>query len=217
MTPAQIEEYCRRVTNTKDDDFFASAEIIENYLYSACLQVSEQVPCLETYQTAVSVASQQTYSIPDDAMQIKRVVYDGNKLQKITMRQLDTLEGNETLDQATGRPEYYWIWGDYLYLYPVPNASSDTIEIYSIDRHSAIAATDTSISIPKEWHTRLCNFIIAQIHYKQGDSRAVEYIRTWEGKDLPFMMLSWRKRKRKDGFYRVQTRKALPETDWGIA
>lgn len=219
MTPAEVETYCRRATDTVNEtDFVSSAEIIDNYLYAACLQVSQLIPCIETYQTDTSVANQQTYSLPSAAFKIKRVQYDGQKLKQITMRQWDSYEGLDNTDQSTGTPDSYWIWGDYFYLYPIPDENNKEIAVWSNDYHDALDSTDGSetIDIPAAWHARLCNYVISQIYLKDQDPRANQYLQMWEQVDKPMMMREWRQRQTRDGFKKIQTRKSLAETDYGI-
>ena len=216
MTPAEIATYCKRVTNKENDDFFSNAEIIENYLYNACLQVSELVPCLQTTTDSVSVADQQTYSLAANAVGVKRVEYDGQKLQRITQRAHDAMEYNDNLVQATGDPDYYWIWGNTLYLYTVPDNAGDTIRVYTYDRHAAIAETDTSISIPAQWHTRLCNSIVADMFFKDSDQRGQVYLQRWEQTDKPSITMEWRNSQRRDRFNLVENADQYADSDWGM-
>lgn len=216
MTPLEIVDYVRRVTNTTGDTtYISNQEIIESYLYDACLQISELVPCIETRNTDTSVANQREYDIPTNCSQIKRVTYDGRHLERITMRQEDAYEGNDTSSRATGTPHSYYTWGSHIYLYPTPSADGDTIEIFTIDLHAALTLASTSLSIPAEWHTRLANYVIAQVYLKDQDNRAGYYIDRWEKVDKPWIIHAWRKKVTRDKMRKVLPMRMLPQSEWG--
>lgn len=212
MTPLQIETKARRKLNADSDQLWSSAEIIEDILYSVCLEFSREVECCENTYTTTSVASQQEYSLPSRYLKIQRITFNNNKLQPITLREYDALTFNaQTI--PTGTPAYYYYFGETVGLYPVPS-DAQTIKIWAIQCHDTITQAST-LEIPLQFHDMLVDGVVSQMVLKEiGDPRQGFYSTKW-AQHLELAKRQWRAHRRRDGYGRVQLEEQIPCTDFG--
>lgn len=71
-------------------------------------------------QTYSTVAGTQRYSLPDDFQRVRLVRYNG---QKCRPKDLIELQKENTNLNATGAPYWYYIYGDNMGFYPIPNTT----------------------------------------------------------------------------------------------
>jgi hypothetical protein len=213
MTSAQIEAAARNKYNSTGDTFYTSSEIVD-YIYQAQLELAQACPIIEAVYSTTSVASQQEYSYPTNTTEIKRITYDGRKLQPITFRQDDAVTGLDSDTTSTGTPEYYMIWNRTLYLRPIPATSSQTIKIFSINEPQ-VMTTSSALEVPSLFHMDIVNFVAAQMAYKDDNQRRGDvYMNLWEAAKR--RAVAWTKRrKRGDGFAAVVPEELQATTQFG--
>jgi hypothetical protein len=120
LTPTQLETIIRQRTNTVGDTFWSTDEMLKLF-WMAHLEMAREAMCIERTYTTTSVASQQEYDYPTQTIAIKRVTYDGEKLQPITMSEDDALTLSDSTTTALGTPKIYFVWNETIYLRPVPD------------------------------------------------------------------------------------------------
>lgn len=213
MTSAQIEAAARNKYNSTGDTFYSSIEIVD-YIYQAQLELSQVCPIIEAVYTTTSVASQQEYSYPTGTSEIKRVTYDGRKLQPITFRDDDSVTGLRSTTTTTGTPEFYTIWNRTLYLRPVPATAGLTIKIFSINEPQPMT-TASALEVPTLFHMDIVDFVTAQMAYKDENSRmGMLYEKKWDAAKI--RAKAWcMKRKRGDSFGFVQSEDQQAVTQFG--
>jgi len=153
MTPSQIETAARRMMNAVGSNFWSPEEIIGDYLYMAALELATETNCIENRYTTPSVASQQEYAIPSRMIAVKRVSYNGKRLDKISFEQLDLIQP-DTGTAVEGTPLYYYYFDSSFGLYPVPDTSALTIKIQTYDEPDVPTSTST-LQIPTQFHQYL--------------------------------------------------------------
>ena len=133
---------CRRRLNETSETFHLPADLIA-YADEGQKYVVRETKSLEDTDTATSIVSgTQNYALPTDLIAIRRITYDGKKIFPIDFVDLDESELDET--DSTGTPTEYYIWNDYIYLYPIPGTSGKTLKIYYYKAPTTISAsTDT--------------------------------------------------------------------------
>lgn len=213
MTPAQIEEHARQRFNAVGDTFFSSAEIM-NLIYAACLRLAQETQCIERVYTTSTVADQQEYAYPSSTISIKRVTYEGNKLEPVSFREDDALTLNNSTTTATGDPQYYSVWNDTLYLRPVP-AGVGTLEIFAYNEPQAVTST-SSVEVPSLFHMDLVNFILMEMFAKDQNLQMSSYYeKKWE-KAVADAKRWMKRRLRGDSFSAVKDEESLPITILGV-
>lgn len=212
MTPAQIEEAARNKYNATGDTFYTTDEIVD-YIYQAQLELAQVCPIIEATYTTTSVASQQEYSFPSYTSEIKRITYDGRKLQPITFRDDDTLTALGQSTTTTGTPECYAVWNRTLYLRPLPSEAK-TIKIFSVNEPQPMTSA-SSLEIPSLFHMDVVDFVLMQMALKDENARAsMIYEKRWEAAKR--RAIAWcKKKKRGDGFAAVQSEEQHAVTQFG--
>lgn len=210
MTPSQIETAARRRLNADSSTFWASAEIIENYLYEACLILSRECRVIETQYTATSVANQSEYFKPSRAIEIYRITYNSVKLQPIGFREYDSLNNSAQVGIQKGTPSYYFLFDDVINLFPVPDTAGKTIKIFSIDEHATVTST-SSLEIPTVYHPALIDYVAYLMAIKDSDPRASVYKQNWES-ELVKINRHMKRRKVGDNFRIVNREEDLQQT-----
>jgi len=213
MTPAQIESSARNKYNSTGDTFYTSAEIVD-YIYQAQLELAQVCPIIEATYTTTSVASQQEYSYPSNTSIIKRVTFNGRKLQPFTFRDDDAVTGLSSATTSTGTPEHYAIWNRTLYLRPVPATAALTIKIFSINEPQPVTVA-SALEVPTLFHMDIVDFVVSQMAYKDENSRvAMMFEKRWEAAKA--RAKAWvQKRKRGDSFGFVQPEEMQGVTQFG--
>lgn len=214
MTSAQIEAAARNKYNSTGDTFYTSSEIVD-YIYQAQLELSQTCAIIEAAYTTTSVASQQEYSYPTNTSIIKRVTFNGKKLQPFTFRDDDSVTGLSATTTSTGTPEYYAIWNRTLYLRPVPTTAALTIKIFSINEPQ-IMTTSSALEVPTLFHMDIVDFIVSQMAFKDENTRVgMMYEKRWDAAKK--RAKAWiQRRKRGDSFASVQTEEQHAATQFGI-
>lgn len=201
MTPAEIEEAARRKYNGVDDSFWSSEEIM-GLIYEAQLQMARESINIENIYTATTAAGTQSYAMPTNAISIKRIEYDGQKLERITLREDDSITNLKSDITEQGTSTYYYEWSDAIYLRPIPD-SAVTLKIYTYDEPAAVTLNST-LEVPTQFHRDLVNFVVMEMALKdQNLSVADRYSVKWEQSLLRAKRWS-RRRKRGDEFQVVK-------------
>jgi hypothetical protein len=212
MTPLEVITAARQFHNAVGDDFWSDAELY-NHLYFSATELATEAECIENRYTTTTVASQQEYEKPTRAVRTKRVEYNGQKLDVIDFRGLDSVYLNTTTT-VTGTPQYYYAFDNVVGLYPTPDTAGVTIKIYSYDYPSFPSATST-LEIPVQYHRALVMGVRAQMSPKElGHPNTGFYQQEWERLLLQIKRQE-RRRRRGDKFRRVLREEDLPNTQLG--
>lgn len=213
MTITQLLTSARRRYNSVNDSFFADEELI-NILYDACLDFARTTLCIERVYTTSTVASQQEYSYPTSAIAIKRIQYNGKKLQPINMRQDDSITALNQSTTATGDPQYYFIYNETIYLRPVP-AGVGTLKIWTYNEAQELTVAST-LEIPTQFHLDLVDYMASEMAAKDLNfTTAKYYLEKWERRKAEAKKWT-QKKKRTDGFASVMDEEISIETYLGV-
>lgn len=201
MTPSEIELAAREQYNAIGDTTWSSAEIMR-LIYGACLELANETNIIERTYTTDTVAAQQEYDFPTNTISIKRITYEGNKLQPITFRDDDTVTVGDADTTAQGTPQYYMVWNRTIYLRSVPDAVGE-LKIFSYNRPQAVTSSST-LEIPDEFHMDVVDYVLEKMNAKDRNFEGANYHRgLWMAAKQ--RAKQWvKKRKRADGFAAVQ-------------
>ena len=207
MTPSEVETAARRKYNAVSDTFFSQAEILD-LMFFACHQMARECLLIESSTTTATVIGTQTYAFPSNVISIKRITYDGMKLEPINFRLDDQLTALDSSTTSTGSPRYYWVWNKTLYLRPTPDAV-ETLTIYTYKEPSAITIAST-LEIPSMFHPMLVDYIVSEMAAKDSNFNTSTYYRgLWEKQVQEAK--KWQKRyKQRDGFSSVMDEESMP-------
>ncbi len=132
-----------RISETSET-FHTEANLIA-HADEAQKYVVRETKSLEDIDTSTTIVSgTQNYALPTDNIAIRRITFDGIKLFPIDF--LDIYESEIDDSASTGTPSNYYLWNDYMYLYPIPGAGNvgKTLAVYYYKAPTTItASTDT--------------------------------------------------------------------------
>lgn len=209
MTPTQILTSARNKYNAISDSFFSDDELLL-YLYDGCTELNQEALLIERTYTTTSVASQQEYDYPGDAIAIKRITYGGRKLKPISFREDDSITGLNQTTVATATPQYYYIWNETIALRPIPSGTGDEIKIWVFKEPAEILISSV-IEIPTQFHKDLVKYLTMEMATKDKQfNHADRYEAKWEKAKVAAKR--WAKRKnRGDSFAVVQDEDMMVE------
>jgi len=197
-------------TNWSDPEIadLLTHRINESLIHTGLLQ--------DTDASDVTVASQQAYTIPTDAIHILIVNVNGEMLQEITFRDWEAQKTGGTT--TTGKPIQYIVWNREILMVPVPSVAGQTITYYYEKQHPYIdTVTQTTIDLPSAIHGNYISPVLADMFAKDLNQPLAQfYEQKWQTKDLPGI-LWYQKRSRRGG--RVKTLvdcDSHPVTDRGM-
>lgn len=195
MTPSELVTFIRQRNNIVGDNFWSDEELL-GYVYDACLQMARDAYVIERVYTTTTTAGVNEYVYPTNTIAIKRVTYDGKKLDPISFREDDQLTGLNQATTSRGSPQYYAVYNETLYLRPIPDDAL-TLKIFSFNEPQTIDTTST-LEIPSQFHADTCDLANSYIKAKENNFSGAQYWMTqWEKKLVKIK--SWqRKRLRAD-------------------
>lgn len=206
MTPQTIEDAARNRYNGTGDTFFNTDDFLDS-IYQAEQELAAEANIIENTYTTTTVAGTQDYDYPANTISIKRVTYNGAKLQPIDMRDDDVMSLSNSADTTQGTPQFYYIWNNTISLRPIPDDAL-TLKIYSYDMPQAVTASST-LEIPVIFHMAIVDFVLAQMYAKDKDFAAYDkFMLRWQAHVE--RAKKWaRKRKRGDSFASVKDEDSL--------
>lgn len=213
MTPAEIELAARRRYNAVGDTNWSTSEFLE-MMDDAQQQLAQEALIIEQVYTTTTVASQQQYDLPSSTIALKRVEYDGSKLTPIDMREDDQLSLNNSTTTATGRPEYYWVWNETLYLRSIPDDAL-SLKLFTYNEPQPLTSLST-LEVPSMFHHNIVGYLLSQMYAKDKDFIASKYYLDQWDMDVRKAAAWQKRRKRGDGFGYVKNEEGLSTTLVGM-
>ena len=212
MTPTQLEQLARRRYNATGDGFWTQAEMLD-MMYQAQMELATEAMVIQNKYTTSTVASQQAYAWPTRAISIKRVAYDGAKLDPIDMREDDAISLSNTTATVTGTPQFYFSWERAVYLRAIPAEVKD-LDIWTYDVPEEVVITG-SLSVPLTYQPGLVYYLLAEMALKDGNMVLSDRYRAiWEQTKVRAKKLEAIK-KRGDGPARIKNIDLLAQSAIG--
>ncbi len=159
--------------------YYADQELYQ--LISARAQVACSVLGLiqATDTSTTTVIGTQAYAWPTQAVTIVNVLYDGVKLQEMTMREWEEEKASGTT--PTGTPIGYVLFNRQIIIIPAPS-DTKTLTVYYESLHPWITASTDTINLPTELHSALMEGVLADMYAKALNTQmATFYENKWTG------------------------------------
>lgn len=170
MTPAEIESACRNRYNAIGDSFFSS-EMILDLIYQAEMEMANEAFVIEdTFQTT-STAGTREYAYPTNAIAIRRVEYNGEKLEPVALEE----DPKTNTTAPSGTPGEYAIWENTLILFPTPSASADVIKVFAYCQPQALTTSSTALDVPARYHLAIIDYVLESMAAKDNNLAAAQY------------------------------------------
>lgn len=215
MTVTDLITASRDQYNATGDSFFTDTAMY-NWIWEAAHQLATRAWMIERIYTTTTVAGQQSYPFPSNALAIKRITVNGKKIKNITMRQDDAITLSNQNVTSTGWPIYYTEFSNQIFLRPTPD-SAYTMQIWAYSDHQQITTANSPLEIPVRFQFPMINYVLFRMFAKDKDiANAMLHKNEW--KETLAEAQSYRaKMKRTDSFAVVQDESTLPVTILGEA
>jgi hypothetical protein len=195
MTPAELEAAARNRYNAVDDPQFNSTMVLD-LIYQAQMEMANECFVIEdTFQTT-STAGTREYAYPTNAIAIRRVEYNGKKLEPVSLE----ADPKSSTTAPQGTPGEYAIWENTLYLFPTPAVTSDVIKVFAYTAPQELSSSSTTLDVPVRYHLAIIDYILEAFAAKDSNPQMATYFRgKWE-KSLGNIKRSQAKGKRGDQY-----------------
>lgn len=198
MTPQQVVDQARYLTHTSSTDNTGGdsdlLRILNDYHDRQIMEIintNENKFGTKATTLLNVVSDQEAYALPSDLLRIKRVEvnYSGAESAWYKLRNQDSSEvemyafSTEQIgiNYTTNYP-YYDIFGDYIYLRPIPTTSvSGGLRLWYIQHPGQISTLSGTIYTPSEFHGYLPYGVAAEIASRQqNDALTAQMSQKWE-------------------------------------
>lgn len=138
---------------------------IIDWINDGQMEIVRQTQCLQKTASfdIVSGAENGPFPLPADFLFERRVTYNNVTLTVTSLPELD--EFNQAVDNlqpgGVTVPNYYYIWGQALYIHPAPAAPvSQPLKTWYINAPTTISIATDSLSIPPSFHEDVVRFAL---------------------------------------------------------
>ncbi len=197
MTPTEIEQAARERYNAVNSTFWSQSEIF-SYIYQAEMDIVNFTQAIERSFQASTVAGQQEYDFPTNTIEIKRITYNGTKLERINFNDDDVITGYDADTTSQGDPRYFYLWNRTIALRPIPS-SVGTLKIYTLQYPSTVSSTST-LEIDPIFHTYIIDYVASKMAAKDENFTVAEHYRSEWKEDLIKIKEHIARKRRGDSF-----------------
>lgn len=213
MTPQEISDASRNNLNALQDTFWTDTEIL-GLMYQTMLEMARQTNCIDTIDTSVvSVNGQADYTKPTGMMEIWRITYNGAKLQRIDLREFDSINPNNNLNSGT--PFYYLEYDSIITLYPTPDTAALQVKIWAYSE-PVVPTAGSTLEIPTTYHDAIIIGTTFRMCPKETAHPLTEFWKLRWTESLAEVKAHVRRKKRGDKFAVVLTEENTLQTQLGI-
>jgi len=184
MIPSKVLESVRfQCAESASNSFWTDPEIY-GYMTEAEQIIAEIVKATKTKDSSIITTSGiREYTKPSGVMTLERVTYDDARLEKITINQLDDLEGiSYGSTGQTGQPTHYYEYGNEIGFSPKPD-DAKTVTLYYSGSPATLSAASTSFTIPNDYGQYAADYILYRMYLKDDElnGQGKIHLQIWEG------------------------------------
>jgi hypothetical protein len=125
------------------------------------LELARKLRNIQASMSAAVVASNGVFSVPDDTLKLESVILDNVFLTPTNFEGARALLGDKI--GYTGEPEFWWVWANQIFVYPVPQAAG-TITINYIARPDPVVNASSTLSLSDLYYNQLCDYVMMKAH-----------------------------------------------------
>jgi len=159
--------------NISGDAHFSTQEKLD-LIWQGCQILARETFFIERRYTTTTVAGTREYDLPTQTIAVKRITYDGYKLEPINMREDDALTYFDEDITTQGSPRYYYVWGNVVFLRPIPDEAK-TLRIWSVSEPQRLTTTLATLEIPSQYHPDLAYFVLQHLTAKENNFNLSQY------------------------------------------
>lgn len=133
--------------------------MIARWTNQAQIEIVSQNPFLKATATQNTVAGTQTFILPSDVLQVETLQFDGVILENMSFEQYNTKYRGAQL--STGTPTTWSVWGNSVYLYPVPD-NVKTVTIFYVKSPTNVSSPNDLLACPDRYFNAIVEFCMSR-------------------------------------------------------
>lgn len=202
-TPAEVYAVIRNQCAESGTDFWGESEIYSLMSMGEHI-LAHRLGVNEASTSFSSVTNTKTYSIASSLSNtslgvLTRVTYDSYRLQAVDINEFDNIEGMAYGGvTVTGKPEYYYRYGDTLGFSPTPDESK-VIALYHQATPAKITTASTAFTVPDEYTDYIADYALYRMFLKDQElqNEAIIHKKQWD-ENLVIISNNWTKTRNRD-------------------
>jgi hypothetical protein len=214
-TPSELYDLIRGMAFDADVSLAGESDLF-HYMTVAERIVAKKIPCTETTATDSTVIDQREYDRPASALKIKRVTWNKVKLKKISINDLDIVEGVSYGGiSSSGNVVYYYEYGNVVGLSPLPAAIQE-LKFWFTLLPPALTSISTAFTIPEEYIDIIPEYCLYRLYLKDDmKGEADRSLNLFNNRILEYQD-DWSQRTQEDYIQVVRLDEISPTTDIGM-
>lgn len=182
MTLNEMITAARNRYNAYGSSFWGDDEL-RQLIYEACMALSVEGEIIEKSFEAQTVDGTQEYELPQYTIGVKRAVWYGKPLEKISFIDEDQINGWNEMTITRGDPVYFNVWENKIRLLPTPS-SARTLKVYTYNEPQPLVQASI-LEIPSRFHIYMLDYVLAMMVLKDDKfALSDKLLQRWENQIL---------------------------------
>lgn len=164
----------RRIKNLFGDDnnIVLHDDDMLDWINEAQLEIARETACRNASTTTAASNFIGGHNVAD-LLTVRGIKYGSTHLQPISFQELIR---QSSLLTPTGTPDYFYMDGGDIFLYPEPSSGdSTTVTIRYVDYPTDLTTTGSSLDISAKYHNELVLYCLAKAHERNRDEGMANY------------------------------------------
>ena len=183
MNLLQIISAVQRQFGDESGAQITTSDIIR-WANDAQTDIVRKTEVLQIHAETDSVGNDGSYDLPSDFIRIRRVSYDGTKIDRIELEEIDDVRGSRGRGNTSGDPVWYYVWGTRLWLYPAPDENGiGNLDIYYVKAPDELVNSADIPEIPSHMHEDIVRYCLGRAkELDEEDGKAQEVMGDYEAR-----------------------------------
>ena len=144
-------------------------DLVKLWVQQGHLEIDRRLRWTRTTDTITTTAADRDYAREAQWREIVAVTYDSDDYKIIQEIDFEDYLRRYAESQVAGTPGYWATWGEFLYFYPTPDTTSDTITLYLVVPPVAMALDADVPSFNVELHWLIVDYALAKAYFHLQD------------------------------------------------
>lgn len=182
----KADEIARRVQRSFGDDNESQimlADIID-WINAAGREIAKKTEILQGIALLDTAVGSNDIVLPVDFLRDMRLEFNGVKIERTTLDQLDLFTDNDPTKSIGTQPLAYYIWGDKLHFYPYTNTLGvGVVKLFYVRYPTAISAMADTPEVPEVMHEDIVTYCMMRARELNEDYQEASRLQSdWTGR-----------------------------------
>jgi len=149
----------------------------------AQVDIVRKTECLQVHSETDVIKDDGSYDVPFDFIKLRRVTFDGKRLARVELEELDNLNSDQS-NSNSSYPEMFYVWGRKIWLYPKPSKSgTGNLDVYYVKMPNELVSDQDVPEIPTHLHEDIIRFcLIRAKELNEDDEKAQALMFEYDGR-----------------------------------